>query len=85
MWSGHAFAPFYLSGEGVNNFCLQKSRMSIGNNGILRVAMQFYPNFILRPVKIYSMFYLSSREHFAENPGKKRTSQNIHNFILFFS
>ena len=26
---------------------------------------------VMRPVKINSMFYLRSREHFAENPGKK--------------
>ena len=30
----------------------------------------------IRPVKINSMFYLSSREYFAENPGKKTQAKN---------
>ena len=30
------------------------------------------------------MFYLSSREHFAENPGEKTEAKKIHNSFLFY-
>ena len=53
---------------------------------VARISIQYLSkvmhHIFIRPVKINSMFYLSSREHFAEKPGKKTQAKKY--TVLFY-